>query len=294
MADQIDLATASQLFDTEVTIRYQNKQFLADTIEERHGTTGEATNVPVSDIVEMQNQTYAPVDIPVTPVDATNVMIIPYNYALKTVIGGGEKTLFAYDKIVDHAKLHALAAARMVDYIKINALYTSTGFGSIFTVDKAVGVNTGMNEGKLAQALSYLENQGVDVMENACSLWLPAITKQSMLNDDRVVNIFYNDVRPLVDNRLSSYLGVDIRTLGANGINTIPFTSAMGTDTYLTPLVHMDSMVQIFNRDVSTSITWVAQNDRWELLTVLTSGANVIQYNGIALIETDNPYVANA
>jgi hypothetical protein len=294
MADQIDLATASQLFDTEVTIRYQNSQYLADTIEERHGTTGEATNVPVSDIIEMQNQTFAPTDIPVTPVDSTNVMIVPYNYALKTVIGGGEKTLFAYDKIVDHAKLHALAAARMVDYIKINALYTSIGFSTIFAVPVDVGVNTGMNEGKLAQALSYLENQGVNVMDTSCSLWLPAITKQSMLNDDRVVNIFYNDVRPLVDNKLSSYLGVDIRTLGANGINTIPFTSSMGVDTYLTPLVHMDSMVQIFNRDVSTSITWVPQNDRWELLTVLTSGANVIQYNGIALIETQNPYSANA
>lgn len=293
MAAQIDLATASQLFDTEVTIRYQNSQYLADTIEERHGTTGEATNVPVSDIIEMQNQTYAPTDIPITPVDSTNVMIVPYNYALKTVIGGGEKTLFAYDKIVNHAKLHALAAARMVDYIKINALYTSASFSSIFTVDKAVGVNTGMNEGKMAQALSYLENEGVNVMNHACSLWLPAITKQSMLNDDRVVNIFYNDKRPLVDNKLSSYLGVDIRTLGANGINTIPYTSAAGIDTYLTPLIHEDAMVQIFNRDVSTSITWVPQNDRWELLTVITSGANVIQYNGIALIETENPYAAN-
>jgi hypothetical protein len=293
MADQIDLATASQLFDTEVTIKYQNSQYLADTIEERHGTTGEATNVPVSDIIEMQSQTYAPVDIPITPVNPTNVMIVPYNYALKTVIGGGEKTLFAYDKIVDHAKLHALAAARMVDYIKINALFTSAGFSTIFSVATTVGVNTGMNEAKIAQALSYLENQGVNVMEHSCSLWLPAITKQSMLNDDRVVNIFYNDVRPLVDNKLSSYLGVDIRTLGANGINTIPFTSSMGTNTYLVPLVHMDSMVQIFNRDVSTSITWVPQNDRWELLTVITSGANVIQYNGIALIETNDPYAAN-
>lgn len=294
MADQIDLATASQLFDTEVTIRYQNKQYLADTIEERHGTTGEATNVPVSDIIEMQNQTFAPTDIPITPVDSTNVMIVPYNYALKTVIGGGEKTLFAYDKIVNHAKLHALAAARMVDYIKINALYTSSGFGTLYTVDKTVGVNTGMNEGKMAEALSYLENQGVDVMDHACSMWLPAITKASMLNDDRVVNLFYNDKRPLVDNRMSSYLGVDIRTLGANGINTIPYTTANDIDTYLVPVVNEDAMVQIFNRDVTTSITWVQQNDRYELLTVLTSGANVIQYNGIALIETDNPYVANA
>ncbi len=293
MTDQIDLATASQLFDTEVTIKYQNKQFLANTIEERHGTTGEATNVPVSDIIEMESQTFAPADIPVTPVNPTNVMIVPYNYALKTVIGGGEKTLFAYDKIVDHAKLHGLAAARMVDYIKINALYSYSGFGSIFTVDATVGANTGMNEGKLAQALSYLEDQGVDVMENSTSLWLPAITKQSMLADDRVVNLFYNDKRPLVDNVLASYLGVDIRTLGSNGINTIPFTTAMGIDTYLVPLVHEDAMVQIFNRDVSTSITWVPQNDRWELLTVLTSGAQVIQGNGIALITVENPYASN-
>lgn len=294
MTDQINLDTACQLFDTQVTIKFQNAQYLANTIEERHGTIGDATNVPVSDIIEMESQSYAPADIPVTPVVPTNVMIVPYNYALKTVIGGGEKTLFAYDKIVDHAKLHALAAGRMVDYIKINALFSYPGVGSIYTVDSDVGVSTGMNEGKLAAGLSYLQDQGVDVMNHNCSLWLAAITKQSMLNDDKVVSIFYNDNRPLVDNRLNSYLGVDIRTLGSNGINTIPFTTAMGTDTYLMPLVSKDSMVQIFNRDVTTSITWVPQNDRWELLTVLTSGANVVQPNGICFLTVNNPYVANA
>lgn len=293
MVAQINLDTASQLFDTEVTLKFQNHQFLQNTIEERHGTTGDATNVPVSDIIEMQSQTFAPVDIPVTPVNPTNVMVVPYNYALKTVIGGGEKTLFAYDKIVDHSKLHAKAAGRMVDYIKINALFNYSGFGSIYTVPKTVGVNTGMNEGKLADALSYLEDQGVDVMDYACSLWLAAITKKSMLNDDKVVNLFYNDKRPLVDNKLVDYLGVDIRTLGSNGINTIPYTTALSIDTYLVPVVNKESMVQIFNRDVQTSITWVPQNDRWELLTVMTSGAEVIQSNGIALLTVDNPYVAN-
>jgi hypothetical protein len=293
MVAQINLDTASQLFGTEVTLKFQNHQFLQNTIEERHGTTGDATNVPVSDIIEMQSQTFAPVDIPVTPVNPTNVMVVPYNYALKTVIGGGEKTLFAYDKIVDHSKLHAKAAGRMVDYIKINALFNYSGFGSIYTVPKTVGVNTGMNEGKLADALSYLEDQGVDVMDYACSLWLAAITKKSMLNDDKVVNLFYNDKRPLVDNKLVDYLGVDIRTLGSNGINTIPYTTALSIDTYLVPVVNKESMVQIFNRDVQTSITWVPQNDRWELLTVMTSGAEVIQSNGIALLTVDNPYVAN-
>jgi hypothetical protein len=293
MTNQINLSTASQLFDTEVTIKFQNHQFLMNTIEERHGTTGDATNVPVSDIIEMQLQTFAPVDIAATPVNPTNVMVVPFNYALKTVIGGGEKTLFAYDKIVDHAKLHAKAAGRMCDYIKINSLFTSPGFSATFTVAVTVGVNTGMNEGKLAAALSYLEDQGVDVMNHSCSLWLAAITKQSMLNDDRVVSIFYNDRRPLVDNQLVSYLGIDIRTLGSNGINTIPFTTVGATNTYLMPVVNKEAMVQIFNRDVMTSITWVPQNDRWELLTVMTSGAQVIQANGIALITVNNPYVAN-
>ena len=293
MTNQINLNTASELFDTEVTIKFQNHMFLMNTIEERHGTTGDATNVPVSDIIEMQQQTYAPVDIPVTPVNPTNEMIIPYNYALKTVIGGGEKTLFAYDKIVDHAKLHAKAAGRMCDYIKINALYTSAQFSTIYTTPVTVGVNTGMNQGKLTDSLSYLEDQGVEVMDHSCSLWMPALIKKSMLSDDRVVNIFYNNERPLVNNRIVSYLDVDIRTLGSNGINTIPFTTAAGINTYLVPLVNKEAMVQIFNRDVMTSITWVPQNDRWELLTVMTSGANVIQYNGMTLIAANNPYVAN-
>lgn len=292
MAD-INEATASQLFDTEVTERFQNAQFLANTIEERHGTTGEATNVPVSDLIEMELQSFAPTDIPVTPVNPTNVMIIPYNYALKSVIGGGEKTLFAYDKIVDHAKMHAKAAGRMVDYIKINALFSYPGLGSIDVVAKTVGSTTGMNASKLTAALSYLEGQGVDVMDHACSLWLPAAVKSSMLDDERVVSMFYNDQRPLVNNRLSSYLGVDIRTLGANGINQIPYTTVSSTNTYLVPLVQKDAMVQIFNRDVKTSITWVAQNDRWELLTVMTSGAQVVQPNGIVLITADSPSVAN-
>lgn len=290
---EINLDTACELFDTEVTLKFQNDQRLADTIEERHGTIGDATNIPVSDLVEMQSQSFAPADIPVTPVVPSNVQVTPYNYALKTVIGGGEKTLFAYDKIVDHAKLHAKAAARMVDYIKINALFSYSGIGSVYTVASTVGVNTGMNEGKLSDALSYLEDQGVDVMDNNCSLWLPAITKKSMFNDDKVVNFFYNNRKPLADNKMDSYLGVDIRTLGSNGINTIPFTTSMSIDTYLVPLVAKEAMVQIFNRDVETSITWVPQNDRWELLTVMTSGAEVVQDNGIALITVDNPFAAN-
>ena len=293
MSFAIDTAAAMQLFDTEVTLKYQNHLRLENTIDERHGTTGTTLNVPVSDLIEMQEGNFAPIDIPVTPVVETNRQVVTNDFHVKTVIGGGEKTLFNFDKIVDHAKLHALASARMVDYIKINAIFGDPSVGTINTVLKTVGVNTSLNEGKIAQGISYLESQGVDVQDYSVSIWSPAILKPGLYNDDKVVNFFYNDVKPLTDNRIVAYLGCDMRFLGSNGINMIPFTSSMGTDTYLVPMVHKDAIVQSFNRDISTSVTWLPHQDRWELLTYLTSGALIIQYNGIVLLTCDNPFAAN-
>lgn len=286
---QLSLVAASQLFDTELTTRYQNKQFLAGTIEERHGTTGVGTNVPVSDAIDFAASNFAPTNKLVTPVDETNVFIQPIDYYVKTVIGGGEKTLFAFDKIVEHAKLHALAAGRIVDYVKIQSLINDPSYGSLYTVPVNTGANTGMNALKLSNALSQLEANAVDVMNHACSLWMPALVKKAMMADQLVTNIFYNDVKPLTNNRITAYLGTDIRTLGQAGINSIPFTGT-SPEVFLVPLVHEDSMIQIFNRDVKTSITWVPQEDRWEVLSTITTGARVIQSNGIALITCNNPY----
>lgn len=293
MTAQIDLATAMQLFDTMVTIKYQNNKKLDGTIDERHGTTGTALNVPVSDLIEMDEGNFAPTDIPVTPVNETNVQVQTNDYRVKTVIGGGEKTLYNYDKILDHAKLHALAGARMTDFIKINAIYSDPNVSSIVVIPDTVGVNTGINEGKMAAGIAYLESQGVEVLNYAVSMWAAALLKPGMYADDRIVNFFYNDVKPLTNNRIQTYLDIDCRFLGENGINKIPSTFNSPNFTYLIPLVHKDAIVQTFNRDLSTSITWVPYQDRWELLTTLTSGAKIIQYNGIVFLQSNTPYANN-
>lgn len=290
---EVNLETASQLFSTEVTERYQNKEYLAGTIEERHGVRGTAVNIPVSDILEMQQKSFAPADIEITPYAPTNVVISTYDWALKTVIGGGEKTLFAYDEILAHAKTHAAAVARALDYIKINALFASPLLAQIPVVPDTVGATTGMNQAKLSAGLSLLEASGVDVNNGEVSLWLPSAIKPELMADERVVNMFYNSTRPLADNRFNNYLGIDIRTLGANGINQIPFTTNAGTDTYLVPLVSRDSMIQTFNRDPQTRMVFLENQDRYELLSVFTSGAGVVQPEGIALITADTPDAAN-
>lgn len=291
---QVDYDTASQLFDTQVTIKYQNSQYLSGTIEERHGTTGDAVNVPVSGQIEMSQSTYAAVNLPVTQVEETNVIITPYNYIVKTVIGGGYKTLFAYDKIVTQAKDHAQSIARMLDYIKLQAIFQSPDIADIYTVPYTVGPTSGLNEAKLTAALAELEDQGVDVYNESCSLWVPAPLKKSLFADDHVTNIFFNDKRPLVDNKSPNYLGVNFRFLGSAGINSIPYTESGGVKTYLVPLVNREAMVQIFNRDPKTTITWVQQEDRYELVSTMTSGANLIQTRGIAFLQCKDPYVANS
>lgn len=291
MTAQIDLATASQLFDSTVTVQAQNKQKLMNTITERHGTTGDATNIPVSALIEMQGMSFAPANIPVTPVANTNVVIVPNDYKVKTVIGNAERTLFNYDMIVDQGKDHALAAGRTLDSIKINAIYASSSYSSL-TADSididTGGTASGMNAAKLEAALAVMEDQGWDVSNHQCSLWLPALAKPDFMSDDKVVNFFYNDEKPLVDNVIKSYLDVDIRTLGSKGINKIPIVNSGGIYWYV-PLVHRDAIVQIFNRDVKTSITQVQQEDRYELLTVVTTGASIIQLSGIVLIQVAAP-----
>lgn len=293
---ELNLEAACQLFESQVTLQYQNRLKLNDTIEERHGLRGTHLNVPVSDLVEMNQTNFAPTDIFVTPVNETNVAIPTNDYHLKTVIGGGEKTLYNFDKIVDHAKLHGLAAARLTDYIKINAIFSDPTFaaGKIYTVPVDVGVNTGLNEEKYALAIAYLESQGMDVHDLEVSTWAPALLKPSLYNDQQVSNFFYNDVKPLTNNKVKVYLDIDFRFLGENGINSIPrVPDKEGLFKYTVPVVHRDAIVQGYNRDITTSITWLPHQDRWELLTSLTTGAKIIQPRGIALITANQKFTKN-
>lgn len=289
---ELNLSAASQLFDTEVTQIYQNTQRLQGTVTERHGTVGVATNVPVSGIIDFSQKSFAPGNLQITPYANTNVMIVPYDYALKTVIGGGEKTLFNFDRITDEAKSHANAAGRMSDFIKINSIFADPNIGQIPVIPVTVGPDTGLNVAKMIAGRASLEATGVN-MSDHISLWTPAALKAELLNDDKAVSYFYNNDRPLMNGQFSSYLGIDIRTLGNNGINQIPYTTNTGVNTYLVPMVAEDAIVQIWNRPVSTNIVWVPQEDRWELVSVFTSGAKIIQYKGIVLLTARDPSAAN-
>ena len=72
---EINLEAACQLFETQVTLQYQNRLKLQDTIEERHGLRGTHLNIPMSDLVEMNQTNFSTTDIFVTPVNETNIQV---------------------------------------------------------------------------------------------------------------------------------------------------------------------------------------------------------------------------
>lgn len=289
-----DLNTAMELFDDQVTLQFQNHKKLDGVIEERHGTQGDGTNVPVSDLIEMQEESFAAQNIPITPVVPTNKLIEPNNFRVKTVIGGAEKTLYNFSKIVDHSRLQGMAAGRMDDFIKLDSIYSSPAFNNnnLTVIPKTVGPHTGMNQEKISNAMSVLEDNGVDVYMDM-SMWLPAVAKRGLMVDNTFTNYDFNDSKPLTDYREGTPQGLDIRVLGSAGINTVPFTTSNNINTYLVPIVSKNAIVQIYNRDIQTKIDYKDTDDRWELLTVMTSGAKIIQTEGIVLIEVDNPISNN-
>mgnify|MGYP003418922531 CR=1 FL=1 len=280
----------SQLFDTEVTQQYQNSLKLNHTIDERHGLTGTFLNIPISDLLEMKSGTFEASDILATKVNETNIQVPTSNYYLKTVINGGEKTLYNFQKVREHASLHAKASARILDYIKINALYKDEQYvaGKIAKIPLKTGKNTGFNVDKLMAANALLEDEGIEIDPMQVSLWLPARLKPNFMADQRVDSIWNNHVKPLVDYKITEYLGVDFRILGQKGINTIPFVEDQENRTYQVPLVHRDAIVQGFNRTISTSVTWLPHQDRWELLTSITTGAKLIKPDGVVMIEAES------
>ncbi len=53
----------------------KNRLKLQDTIEERQGLRGTHLNIPLSDLVEMNQTNFSPTDIYVTPVNETNIQV---------------------------------------------------------------------------------------------------------------------------------------------------------------------------------------------------------------------------
>jgi hypothetical protein len=295
--DVPNIDVAAQLFSDRFTLKFQSQQRLMNTTKEMYGSMGTTFNVPLFDKVEMGEIGYAPTDLPVSTIDSSNVQVVQNGYVLKTVVGVGQKTLFNFDYINALADSHAKAVGRMVDKLKIDAIFEDPNINpatDYYNVTDTVG-GAGMNQKKLTDARSNLEYNGdVDFAPGMGSLWLPSINFIDYFQDATVTNQFFSNQLPLVMGQLNVYLGISHRKMaGPNaGNNYIPFTVDADTTTFTVPLVHRDAIQIVFNVAPQTQITYVPQQLRWEIVSYISAGCKVIQNPGIAIINASNDATA--
>ncbi len=286
----IDLAAASELFVTEVQLQYQNMRAFAGLVMERHGSIGDTVNFPVGGTGEMSETGFGGGDIPVSELNETNVPIKVGNFTFKTTIGGGYNTLFSYDKVTENAREHAKAAGRGLDKLVVDAIFVDDGGLSRFNIiPAAFGSIDGLSVTKLSQASDNLDDAGVEssVSKNAM---VPVLSLNDLKQDPTFSSWDFNMKRPLMNNDLTGYLNIAFFKIGSKGANQLPRTG-IGTAgdpfKYNIPVLAEDSMRIVFNREVQSTITWMENQDRWELVTKYTARAGVIQNDGIQIIAAD-------
>lgn len=294
---QIDNANvAAELFEKEFQLKFQSSQKLDGTTQMMMGTMGTAQNVPLFDKIEMASTSFAPNNIAVSHLPSSNVQVVQFVHVLKTTVGYGEKSLFAFDIIKAHAETHAKAVGREIDAVKIAAVYAADSSQFATIVPVGIGSATGFTQQKLTSAITAIEDNGAEVLGETCSTWMPSKLLNSLYQDPTVTNLFFSNGRPLQQNIISQYLGIDFRRMAGPqaGKNFIPSTDlGGGVSQWAFPLVHKDSMQVCFNEAPQTNIVWNPYEVRWEAVSYLVMGASVIQPKGIALITANDPSVAN-
>lgn len=290
--EQITFETAKTTYMTEVTSAYENMRRLYNICDETHNNTGDTFAIPVGESIEMSESGFGAGNIPISTLGATQIIVKPGNFSAKTIIGGGERTLFAYDKIAYHAEEHGKAAGRWYDKLILDAIYNDgAGIARFAQIAKTVGFNTGLNVDKISTAIDTMEDQGVTADKNAI---IPVISKTSLKKDPLFTSWDYNVERPLMNNRVQRFLDVNFFSIGNKGANAIPFNDNAGTREYLVPVVARDAMRVVFNREIKSTMTFVENQDRYELLTVATARAVVVKNDGIILMACDAPATLNA
>lgn len=292
--DVPNINVAAQLFSNTAILKYQSSQRLQNSTKEMYGTIGTTLNVPLFDKIEMQPGGFTPTDLPVSDIGSSNAQVVQNAYVLKTVIGVAQKTLFNFDYIRALAESHGKAMGRMVDAIKIASVFDDPDINpatDYYNVDVGTGGQTGMLQAKLTDARSNLEYNGVDFEPGMGSLWLPSLNFINYFQDPTVTNQFFSNQLPLVQGQLNVYLGISHRKMAGPGAgnNYIPYTTADGVTTFTIPLVHRDAVQLAFNVAPQTQITYVPQQLRWEIVTLIVAGCKVIQPRGVAIINANNP-----
>lgn len=285
-----DLIPQQELYNAQVFERYQSSQKLKMLMQERMSGGAGAYTDWVGGKTEMTEIPFGAAEIATSAINFTPIVTVPLRFVIKTAVAEADQSLTNVDVREQHARVHGQAAGRMIDILKLRAIFNNplVPIGTLPAIPKTVGPTTGLTSQKLVAVDSLMNDSDV-----------PSEDRTIVANSDQFSSLFldsnYNNSRisgglPLKTGDFIPYVNMQFLSLAKNATNSIPVTAVGDPITAYTSYagcVQFDAMKMEYNIPVRTVLSYDETNLNYVIVTELVANAQIIQKDGVALINLE-------
>lgn len=267
---------AIEQFKTDFTLKYQAREKLQNCANNLFGLRGDAYNVSYMGEVATHKRGAYQSMIPATEQEINQIQMSFDNFTLNLPLDfyQSREVSAATNTLASLSDTHAKAMGRRSDQILIDA-WDASG------ADTIADGGTNMTVDKIKEAKSKLDDANVD-QEDRFLIVTPSQI-DSLLGDETVTSILYNQQRTLVDGRIQSFLGFRVITLGTYPEGGLPATAGIRECIAMSA----SSTYRGYQIAPSVDVQWAPAYQSWLTISRLRAGAVVGEDAGVVKIHCD-------
>ena len=287
--DHVVSDTFNELFESEVKQSYQEEGGkLRSTVRTKLGLNGKSTHFPKYGKGVAQDRGDSASDVPTMGTSTSRVEVV-----LKDKIAADYSDYFDEKKLnfsdrAELAKVIAAALGRCDDQFIIDACANSSTSNTVPANFDDSSTETGLTVKKVKRAKRFLDNKGI-TMQDRYFVYTPG-GLDSLLDDEKVGSVDYNNVKALVDGVVDTYLGfkfimiADQTITDGKGQTVKTGLPGVGTQARKYFAYHRAAVGYANNVDMVTSAGWVEHKDAYLVKGKLSANSVAIDAEGIVEI----------
>ncbi|MCP3684179.1 MAG: hypothetical protein GY861_15970 [bacterium] len=263
-------------FDAEVKLAYQADKTVRDTVRVKTGVVGSTHRFPKAGkgVATQHNR--------------GNDVVAMNAARTKVTVTLEDWDAFDYEDIMDIEKIN-------FDDKKIIAQNTAKAIGRredqlIFDALETGGLTTTVGDGTAAFSLALVQSAAQKLDANNVpgddrTIIYTAKQKEQFLSSTTVTSSDYNTVKALVQGEIDTFYGFKFLTIGDRVEGGLP--RAAGVQQYAFAY-HKQAVGIAIGKEMTSMVDWVPQKTAWQIGSVYSAGAIVIDDEGIVAIDTDD------
>ena len=265
---------AIQQFQMSFNLKFQAKEKLRNTCKTKVGVVGDAYKMPFLGTVPAQRRGAYQSAISASPVPTEQKIITFEDWTPRVAVDKFQELMIPPDVLSEYASLLAMTMGRINDQTNIDAL--DAGKGTTIPVG-----TTNLTVEKLRAAKKELDYQNV---EGDRYIVLDPSQMDSLLAEDEITNVLYNNQRTLVDGKIGTFLGMKFITM--SNMADLPGLPKTGDNRSIYVWSH-EAITRAFRKPPSVEMYYDGINTTWLATGLMSVGAKVGQSEGVVEILCD-------